>query len=152
MQRVSTNITIFLKLLIPTFWIAFFGAFSFAVWISDVQVGRIPSRIFKPLFTAFYLGGIAILYWSVMRLKRVEMDEHFVYATNYFKHYRYPYHNIEEIEEQDFFFINVVHIHLKEAGNFGKKITFLPSKRKFQAFLNANPEVVKTLMNKEEKE
>ena len=149
MARVSTNLTLFLKLFIPTFWIVFFGSFTFAVWMTDARnLGGLPEIPLQYGSLLFLLIGAFLLYKTLLKLKRVEMDSEFVYATNYHKHARYPYHNIEKIEELDYLFFNLVHIHLKTPGYFGEKISFIPSKKRFQDFLNKHPEVVSDLFPK----
>ncbi len=149
MARVSTNLTLFLKLFVPTFWIVFFSAFTFAVWMTDARnLGGLPEKPLQIGSLVFLLIGIFLLYKTVMQLKRVEMDPEFIYVTNYQKHARYPYHNIEKIEELDYLLFNLVHIHLKTPGYFGKKIVFIPSKKRFQDFLNEHPEVVGDLIPK----
>jgi hypothetical protein len=151
MQRVSTNLTLFFKLFIPVFWIIFFGALTGAFWMSDLQfIGAYPARPLKIGMLVFFLVGVALLYWSVMRLKRVEMDAHFVYVTNYFKHFRYPYHNIEKIEEKDYLLFHTFIIRFKTPGRFGKQISFIASWNRFQHFLDTHPNVVGQLMEKAE--
>lgn len=147
MERVSTNLTLILKLFIPTFWIVFFGAFTIAVFATDARnLGALPATTLKIGLTLFLIIGVTLLYFTLFQLKRVEMDPDFIYATDFIKHFRYPYHNIEKIEELDYLLFNLVRIHLKEPGYFGKKITFIPSKRRFQNFLDKHPEVVKRLI------
>ncbi len=140
MQQVSTSLTLFLKIALPIIWTVFFLTFNMAVWKLDIaNFGPIPIENFRIGLLFFLLLGIALLYWSVMRIKRVEMDKEYVYATNYFKNYRYPWHNIEGIEERDFKLFRSIHIKLKEPGKFGKKITFVASRRKFNSFIKENP-------------
>ena len=140
MQQVSTSTTLFLKIFFPVFWIVFFSAFTMAVWRLDVgALGGIPIGTFRIGILIFLLIGILVLYWSVMRIKRVEMDNDFVYVTNYFKNFKYPWHNVENIEERDFALFRSIHIQLKEPGFFGKKITFIASRRKFNSFMKENP-------------
>lgn len=149
MERVSTNLTLFLKLFIPTFWTVFFGAFTAAIWLTDTRnLGALPEIPLKYGSILFLLIGVTILYFTFFQLKRVEMDPDFIYATDYIKHFRYPYHNIEKIEELDYVVFNLVRIHLKTPGYFGKKIVFIPSQRRFQNFLNNHPEVTKNLVTK----
>lgn len=146
MQTVSSNWTLFLKLCLPTIYITFLGAFTMAMFFTEVQfVGPLPAHIFRLILLGILLVGVLFLYWSVMRIKRVAMDEHFVYATNYFKNYRYPYHNIEKVVEKDWLFFRTIHVSLKEPGSFGKKISFIASKKRLNAFLVDHPEVVKAL-------
>ena len=124
----------------------FFGAFTIAIWTVDVPYfGAIPAIWMKLGLTAFLLFGVSFLYFTFLKLKRVELDELYVYASNYFKTYRYPYHNIEKITERDMVLFHIVRIHLKVPGNFGKKLTFLLDEAKFQDFLSKYPEVAVTL-------
>ncbi len=150
MTRVSTSLTIFLKLFIPTFWIVFFGIFTIAVWLTDETIGPLSFISFKIGLTAFFLFGIFMLYLVLMRLKRVEMDDEFIYVTNYFKTFRYPYHNIKKIRESDFLILKTVRIFFKEKGYFGKSIFFVASRKNLQHFLEEHTNVVEQLIMNEE--
>ena len=142
MQRVSTNLTLFFKFFIPIFWIVFFGAFTLTVFVYRAEYyGDIPGRSFRIGTVLFFLSGVVMLYFTLMRLKRVEMDEYFVYVTNYFKNFRYPYHNIEKIEESKFLFLTNVTIYLKTPGNFGKSIRFIASNGRYRDFWKEHPEI-----------
>lgn len=149
MQRVSTNFTLFLKIFLPIFWIVFFGAFAVVLWSNDqIPTGAISLGTLRVFMTFFFLIGTIILYFTLLKLHRVEMDEAFIYVTNYVKTARYPYHQIEKIAEVDFLILSTVTIHFKNKGIFGKKATFVPSKYRFQGFLNQHPEIVKELIPK----
>lgn len=145
MQRVSSNATLFLKIFIPTIWTVFFGAFSIGVWLVEVPYfGPIPALWMKLGLTAFVLLGIAFFYFTFLKLKRVELDELYVYASNYFRTYRYPFHNIEKITESDLTLFHIVRIHLKVPGNFGKKLVFLLDEPMLEDFFGKYPTVAKT--------
>lgn len=140
MKRISSSATLFFKIFLPTSWIVFFGAFTFAVMISGV--GKSPlfgNWIFKLGLLASYLLGLIVLYLTLMRLKRVEIDPEYLYATNYFRAVRYPLVDIERITEMSLIFIHLGSIHLKERGIFGKKILFLQSRQKFADFVKSDP-------------
>lgn len=142
MHRISTNLTLFLKIFIPTFWIVFFGAVTLAVFLTDYQyVGNIPRGTFQLIVLLFYLSGLAMFYFTLLDLKRVEMDNSFVYVTNYFKTYRYPYHNVERIEVSKFLFFSTANLYLIEPGNFGRRILFVPSLFRLRDFLDSHPGV-----------
>lgn len=150
MQRVSTSATLFLKFFIPTFWIVFFGAMAVAMFFApQASFGRIPMGAMRIGIVVFFLLGTAGLYWSLMRLKRVEFDDQFVYATNYFKTFRYPYHNVEKMQESDYLFFRSMHIYLKETGKFGRKITFVVSQKRLDDFLKEHPGVAEQLLGEE---
>jgi len=71
-----------------------------------------------------------------MRFKRVDIDKDFLYATNYFKTYRYPWHNIKHIKTKKGMFFNKGIITLKDGGKFGESMSFLLSNRRWREFIN----------------
>jgi hypothetical protein len=146
MQRISSNTTLFLKIFLPTFWIVFFGIFTIAVLVANTpHFGGIPAATFKIGLALFFVAGTSVLYFTLLKLLRVELDEHHVYASNYFKTYRYPFHNVEKITERDLGLFHLVHIHLIAPGKFGSKITFLLDDTMLKNFLAKHPEAVEKL-------
>ncbi len=144
---VSSSATIFWKFFFPCFWGVFFLTLTLGMIFTDVQPTSMPKTYFSILLGGTLLLGLVLFAMTVFRLKRVEMDEQFVYVTNYFKWFRYPYHNIDRITEKDWMLFKTVTIILKEKGTFGKKIFFLANHRKLNGFLKENPEVIRTLFN-----
>ncbi|GAA5224669.1 hypothetical protein [Membranihabitans marinus] len=131
-KRISSSITLLLRLFVPVFWLVFFGAFSIAIlFFSQENMPQFQTLGFRIGVIVFYLIGALFLYFTFLKLKRVEADNDFVYVTNYFKNYRYPYHNIEKISVTNLILFQLTTIRLKEKGSFGKKIRFLQSKIKF---------------------
>jgi hypothetical protein len=141
MQRISSNATLFLKIFVPTIWMVFFGLFTIAVWITDMAYfGPVPALWMKLGLGAFLLLGFLFFWFTFLQLKRVELDELYVYASNYYKTARYPYHNVEKITERDLGLFHLVSIHLKVPGQFGKKLTFLLDEAMLQDFLAKYPD------------
>ena len=147
MQNISSNLTMLLKLFIPTLWIAFFGLFTLATLISTPETSIISNSYFKMGVPIFFISGCTILYFTLMRLKRVDMDENFMYVSNYFKTFRYTYPSIEKIIERDFLLFYTIHVHLKESGEFGKKIVFISRSNKLNRYLKAHPKVAEQLID-----
>lgn len=142
MQRISTNATLFFKFFIPVFWLVFFGAFLSAIFTYGAEMASsFGSTGFRIGAVLFYLSGLVLFYFTLFPLKRIEVDTDFVYVTNYFKAYRYPWHNIESISDSSFLFFTVAQVHLKEKGHFGKKIPFLASRRLYTSFWEEHPEL-----------
>ncbi len=147
---VSSSGTLFWKFFFPSFWGVFFLTLTLGMIFTDVQPATIPKNYFSALLGITLLLGIALFAMTILRLKRVEMDKDFVYVTNYFKWFRYPYHNVDRIKESDFLLFKVITIYFKEKGAFGKKIFFLANHRKLNEFLQQHPDVVKTLFDTDE--
>ena len=140
--NISSNTTLALKVFLPIFWIVFFGAMTIAFFFSsEASVGGISMNAMRLLMSSFVLTGAAVLYFSVMQLVRVEMDDQFVYITNYRQTARYPYHQVEKIEALAFPIFKIYRLHLKNKGIFGEKVTFLSSRYRFDDFLAVRPDV-----------
>jgi hypothetical protein len=143
MQRLSTNYTLFLKFFIPIFWLVFFGLFLLAMFTFGKDLtGFFRQPLFQIGAILFYVSGLALFYFTLLSIKRVEADEDFVYATNYFKTYRYPWHNVASMEESAFLFFHTVTIKLKKAGQFGDSLRFIASKRLYDGFWEEHPDII----------
>lgn len=141
-QRLSSNITLFLKFFIPVFWIVFFGSFTVACFLYKFDYfGNIPASSFRTGVVLFYISGVAMFAFTLMRLYRVEADQQFFYVTNYFKAARYPFHNIDKITESKFLVFTVVSIHFKQGGIFGKRATFVATKLLYREFWEQMPDL-----------
>ena len=141
--NISTKWTLPLKIFLPILWGTFFGLITIAFWFSDApSVGAMPIGSFRLLISSFLFTGMAVLYFSFMQLKRVEVDEHFLYVTNYKDTARYPFHNVEKLETANYFLFKIVRIYLKESGIFGKKIIFLSNQFRLQELLKQRTELV----------
>lgn len=147
MRRLSTSATLLLKIFLPTFWIVFFGLMTaFVVFTGPGKSPLVGNLIFKAGFLGFFLLGLVILYFTLLQLKRVEYDDEFLYVTNFFKTYRYPFHNIEKIKESNFLLFYTARVTFKEPGSFGKKIVFIESRQKFEDFIKSRPEIAAQLI------
>ena len=134
-RRISSSLTLFFRIFVPVFWVVFFGAFTIGLLVTPQLPAVLDNLFFRVGLVVFYLTGLALLYFTVLRLKRVEIDPDFVYVTNYLKTYRYPFHNIESIRETNLLLFHVATIRFREKGSFGKKIHFLESRFKFKGAL-----------------
>jgi len=149
-HRLSSNLTLFFKLFIPVFWTVFFGAFTLVVlFYKNEFYGNIPRNAMQIGTVLFFISGIALMIFTLLRLKRVEMSEDgFAYITDYFRHRRYAFQDIEKIEESNFLLLKIVSIYLKASGTFGKRIIFIASGSGYRDFLNAHPELAAAWVDK----
>lgn len=142
MTRISNNITIFLKIFVPTFWFVFFTSFLVAIFFVDGD--RIPllaSTPFRIAYTSVYLIFALLFYFTIMRLKRVDMDTEKMYVSNYLKTYAYPITDLEKITLNNYGLFRTMTFHLKSAGSFGKKIKIIPSYKNYQSYLGKHSEI-----------
>ena len=151
MKRLSSSATLLLTLFVPMGWAVFFGSFTIAVFVSSSFQGSIMgSWIFRIGLLLFYILGLLLLKYTLLRLKRIEIDDNHLYAYNYFKSFRYDHDSVETINDLDFLLFHLGKITLKEKGSFGKHLYFLQSKQKFRSFLPQVPRLYEKLVQKKE--
>lgn len=150
MIQVSSNLTLFLKIFIPVFYLVFFGSFVGALWLNDYQYyGNIEGNTLKLAATGIYLLFLLLFYFTIFKLKRVEMDANEMYVTNYVKHFKYSLESVTSIAVSPYPFIKIVTITLKKPGRFGKKIRFVPSMARLIEVLTICPEWKEKLVEKD---
>lgn len=129
--------------MVPIFWGSFLGLFTIASWNGSIPPlwQGFPLLAYKGLLTLFYLGTIGILYMAFGGLKRVEVNESYVYVTNYFKTVRYQWDAVDHIETSG----RTGVLELKEAGTFGKRIRFIVSLARVRRFKEAIPDLAQKI-------
>jgi len=148
LRRVSNNITIFLKLFVPTFWFVFFTSFLVALFFIDPDsIPFMGSWQFKTGYIATYLVFALFLYFTFFKLLRVDMGPEKFFVSNYIKTYSYNYVDIEKIQESNYGLFRLISIRLKSRGSLGSKITFIPSYKNYEFFVENNPDLFSHLVD-----
>lgn len=139
--RVSSNLTMMLRLILPILWTVFFGSFAIAFFIADpADTPVLYNPIFKWGYLLCFFLFLLFLKVTFMRLLRVEFDEEYVYVSNYFKTYRYSFSDISDIKEDDWLLFKLIRIKLKEKAKFGKTIPFIAAKTRLNIYMKEHPE------------
>ncbi|MCB9311023.1 MAG: hypothetical protein H6567_13280 [Lewinellaceae bacterium] len=142
MQRVSSNLTVFLKLFIPTAWIVFFGTFTIALFFSsESQLYIFTSTGFKIIWVVFLLMFFFLMFFTIMQLKRVELDTDSYIATNYLQTFKLRYEDIQSVYTLRFWRFIIVSFSLKGRSSLGSKISFLANAYLYDSFLAEHPNV-----------
>ena len=142
--NVSSSVTLVLSIFVPTFWIAFFLITAIALSTLDtLRFGGFSSFGIKAALWLFVLLGFFAFKYTLMRLKRVEMDEDHMYVTNYFKTVRYTYESIEKVVPIDLGIFPLMKVVLKQKGRFGRKVFFIPSKARLLSAIQHYPRSAK---------
>lgn len=140
MSQLSSSATLLLRLFIPTMWIVFFGAFAVVGWTtSEDFVGPFQSKMYQIITTLFVVVGILLIRISFWRLHRVDADSEHLFVSNYFKTYKYTKASIEKLTIHHYGLFNLGRIELHQKGKLGKKIWFVPSRKRVEQFLRNNP-------------
>lgn len=140
--NIASSATVFLKYFLPTIWIVFFGTLLMVfLFAKQLKIGSMSPMTFKIVYSVFFFGMIALMYFTIFKLKRVEIDEKYLYITNYLKIYRYSFDAIESITKKDYGYWLFYTIELKQAGYFGKKSKFLANRSKITTFMKEHPDI-----------
>ncbi len=156
MRKISTSGTIFLKLVLPIFWLVFFGSITVALFIYSPEGLNTTGSYFKwiwifgwmfhiALFLVFgFVGWTALLYFTVFQLKRVEGDEKGLFISNYFRHVYIAFESIDKFEDTNLGPFLWVRVSFSRPTYFGKRIHFLASKTRFNLFVEENADQIQS--------
>ena len=138
MKQLSSNLTLLFKTFLPIFWLVFFGAFTVSsLFMTESYIGQISIEFFRILCFVFYILGAALLAFTVMRLKRVEICKEEIFISNYLKSFKYKIDDIERIEIGNLFIVKSMKVYFKGKTTFGIKINALTSEKKLTKALNS---------------
>ena len=143
MERVSSQLTIFLRIVLPTMWLTFVLSIVILLgWTIRGKAGLLANP-FIWIGLLFILGtGFAFIRFLLWKLYRLDMDDHNIYVSNYFKTFKYPFSDIESITDSSVLPGRVFRIRLKSKGSFGRNIYFLASQALWKDFLETHPGVL----------
>ncbi|HEV7904009.1 MAG TPA: hypothetical protein VGO96_09220 [Pyrinomonadaceae bacterium] len=140
MKRTLSSLQTFIfKFIFPVVWISGWGMGTASMFLNPQNNPDVPPR---GLFLLLWFVGVAVILWSCVRLKKVSVDENFLYVSNYLKEISIPLSDIYDVTENIWVNIHPVTIHLRSPSDFGHKIYFMPQ-AKF-TFFSSHP-VVKEL-------
>lgn len=135
MIRISSSLTLGLSIFIPVFWFVFFGCFTlFIFFVENDDLPFSNPSLFRLVFLFSFLVFGFFIYHGLTKLKRVEIDEDFIYITNYFKTIKYPISMIDQIKEVSVFGFLRIKLILNSTTLFGKKIRFICNVDKYDLF------------------
>jgi len=132
-DRLSSGMTFFYKFIFPVVWIGGFGTATVAMWVQPLFQGPHAA---EPLevrlgFLVAAIAGSAFIYWSCIRLKKVSMDDRFLYVSDYATEIQVPLTQVCRVTENRWDNSHPVTIHFSSPTAFGEKITFMPTIRLF---------------------
>ncbi len=147
MERVSSQLTIALRIALPTIWLTTILSLIILLSWSVRGKAQILTNPFVLLGLVLILGtGYVFIRYILWRVYRIDMDEKFVYISNYFRTFKYPFSDIESIRDSRFLPGRVFCITLKSKGSFGKEIYFLASQKLWKDFVEGHPDLFKSII------
>ena len=143
-RTISSAQTYLMKVVFPVLWIGGFALGTIVLFAGGRgftdQAGSPPDPSLKWTFLLATLVGSAVIYWTCIRLKRVELDDTALYISNYQKDIVVPLRDIAEVTENRWINIHPVTIRFHRETEFGGSIVFMPKVRWF-GFFSSHPVV-----------
>ena len=145
MYRLSSNLTLVIKLFLPVFWSTILVGFTLVTWFAPEQYfGGLPLGWLRYALLIILVLWFLIVYLVFWPLKRVETDGKEVYVSNYFRtaHYNLE-RDVEAIHESDLLVVSLCTLELNGVGSFGRRMKFLGSRKLLEGFREAFPNVMR---------
>ena len=119
-----------MKVIFPAIWITGFGFGTFALLLGQFHDNSgAPTDGMKWIFGSMWLLGSAFIYWACIRLKRVRMDDEFLYISNYHKEIQIALRDVSGVSENRFVNIHPITVEFSRCTKFGDRIVFMPTTR-----------------------
>lgn len=125
----SSNLTLVFRVFLPVFGTVFLTGLLLALLVTNEEEVYLPYSLWWPraITMAFWVLWLIYVFRVLWRLKRIDADDAHLYVTNYWVTYKYPWTDVERLEDaRRLLSRRVVHLWLKAPGRFGQKIVFLP--------------------------
>lgn len=135
-KLLSTQMTPFYKWVLP----AFLGLLMLVFVILTVMLYRsggftvdwsMPFMIFAALAVIVFGVAIFTIWHFGVKLKRVEVDDYYLYVSDFTTTLRIPLTEIESVEEWKYFNPVPIWVHFRNETRFGKQIVFYAGYRLF---------------------
>ena len=142
-RRLSSAQTFLMKYVVPTVWLLAFTMGTVSLFLtggySDPR-GFPPPPEMKWLFLGVTVAGGFFLYWFGTRLKQVEIDEQWLYVSNFLREVRIPLLDVEEVSENRWINTRPITVEFRRDTGFGTRIIFMP-KTRWWGFWRPHPAV-----------
>lgn len=123
-RTLSSRATFFCKVVFPAFWIVGGGFAASAMYYWRLPGAQAEEQALQFLF--LWLGVCALCLAVFVGLKRVRLDDRFLYVSNYQAEAKIPLGLIADVEEGNM----KVTIRFRAPTDFGDEISFMPRPRR----------------------
>jgi len=131
--------TLVLRIALPVIYLSFFGMFIITVFLVESNFLLLSEPLFRAGLIATYVLFALIIWFTLLRLRRVEFAQDHFFVSNYFKNYRYHKEGVQSIKEINLGICTIVKLSLLEKGSWGKHLYFLAKKENFITFKKKEP-------------
>jgi energy-coupling factor transporter transmembrane protein EcfT len=132
MKRISSTSTLFFVLFVPVFWFVLFGSLGIGLLLTDSdEFSLMNGGLLKLVYWILFVFFALLIRFTLLRLKRVEMDGEYVYITNYFKTIRVPRSEIGGLSAKYIPMRLLARLTLSYKSYFGDTIYFICDQEHF---------------------
>jgi hypothetical protein len=129
LRNLSSGLTWLYKFAFPTVWICGFGAGTLALFLVS-EDARDPELLeLRWLFLGGLLIGTAMIYWSLIRLKKVSLVGDEFVISNYRKEIRVKIRDVGKVTGSVLWNPELAWLHFRVTTDFGTSAQFMPPMR-----------------------
>lgn len=127
-ECLSSNATLFWRVFVPIFGTVFLSGLllTFLLIPEEELYLPFPALWGRVVLFVIWLAWLVLIRRTLWRLKRIDANPTHLFVTNYWVTVRYPWADVERIEEKARLGRRIVNLWLRAPGRFGQKISFLP--------------------------
>jgi hypothetical protein len=132
-RQISSAQTFLMKVVFPLLWIGSFSVVTFLLFTDRLQDKGTPvPAALKWVFLVATIIGSVVIARLCVGLKRVELDDQMLYASNFRDEIAVPLRDVTEVTENRWVNPHRVTLHLARDTEFGDRIMFMPTVRWFE--------------------
>lgn len=132
-NTLSSSQTFISKYVFPVLWSSMFGLGTLGLWLGIFhdKSGGGPVEWLRWLFLGVWIVGTAFVIWHSRRIKRVQVDEHSLYISNYFSEVMVPLTEVANLTESMLSRPKTITIEFHGPTAAGSRVVFIPKFRLF---------------------
>jgi len=129
-QQLSSQWTYFYKILFARAWIGVFSIGTVFLFFAAIT-GDTSAQNVLPMFLFGLIVGASFIYWALVRLKKVTLDDDILLISDFKKEIAIPLRNVERVTGSILISPELVWLHLRLPTEFGNTVIFMPPMRWF---------------------
>jgi len=133
-EKLSSDWTVFYKVIFPLLWISGFGFGALLLWIGSFDQTNPPPADMKWTFLFVWITGSSFILWFALRLKSVMLKDKSLIVKDYFKETVIPILSVNDVRESRFMNPKVIKLSLYPESEFGDKVVFIPKLKFYNPF------------------
>jgi len=132
--------TLILRIALPCLYVTFFTLFVLSVFLVDTGLPLLTNPIFRMSMLAVYLLFLALIYFTVLRLRRVEYRGASLFVTDYFKNDTFHIEEVTSMKDMNLGIATLVKVKVNRKSRWNKRhFYFLAKGTNYSSFKQYYP-------------